>query len=48
MREREAPPGDLERPPYSVLDNALCASLLGRAIRDWHEALSEYVRLVQS
>jgi dTDP-4-dehydrorhamnose reductase len=33
-----------KRPVYTVLSNKKCADLIGRAPRDWREAVAEYVR----
>lgn len=44
VRVRPAPPSDLPRPAYSVLDTQHLASLLGGALRPWREALAEHVR----
>jgi dTDP-4-dehydrorhamnose reductase len=41
--ERTAPPGDLERPAYSVLDTAKLTRLTGRPMRRWEDALRAYV-----
>ncbi len=41
--ERPAPPDDLERPDYSVLDTSLYRELTGRSMRPWQDALRDYV-----
>ncbi len=41
--ERAAPPDDLERPEYSVLDTSRYRELTGRSMRPWQEALRDYV-----
>ncbi|NIM00877.1 MAG: sugar nucleotide-binding protein [Acidobacteria bacterium] len=41
--ERAAPPDDLERPDYSVLDTSRYRELTGRSMRPWQDALRDYV-----
>lgn len=43
VRERPAPPNDLARPAYSVLDTSRFAALTGYSPRPWQDALREYI-----
>ena len=44
VRERPAPPDDLRRPAYSVLDTSRFAVLTGSPLRSWNAALRDYIR----
>ena len=44
VEEHPAPPSDLARPDYSVLDTSRFAALTGQPPRNWKDALREYVR----
>ncbi len=44
VRVRAAPPDDLRRPAYSVLDTSRYAALTGTRLRPWRLALAEYLR----
>jgi dTDP-4-dehydrorhamnose reductase len=44
VREREAAPGGIARPDYSVLDTSRLGRILGHGLRPWRDALGEFVR----
>lgn len=45
---RAEPTGGMRRPRYSVLDTSRLASLIGRRLRPWREALRAYIAMVGS
>jgi len=44
IRTRPAPPGDVPRPAYSVLETSRYDSIVGAPLRSWREAVREHVR----
>lgn len=43
VRSRPEPPNSLKRPAYSVLDTSKLASLIGRKLPPWRDALGRYI-----